>query len=74
MNNMTKFLAPEPVTAQQFIDGAIRTFEFDGEVAPEDTHEATLLADLAAAGIVTVVEDEPKPRPRKTDKPAEEQI
>lgn len=74
MSNVTKYNAPIKVTAEMNVGGKPVSVTFDGDVTPASVEEAALLADLAAIGVVKIAADEePKPRPRKTDKPDEEQ-
>ena len=75
MSNVTNYHAPIKVTSEINVGGKPTVITFEGDVTPANEAEAALLADLAALGVVKVATaEDPKPRPRKNDKPDEENI
>lgn len=52
MNSMTTYRAAAPVECQTMVGGQLVTYTWQGDVTPQDPTEASILADLAAAGVV----------------------
>lgn len=56
MDLVTSYNVQSSTVIETVVDGALRQFEFSGDVSPADGVEAALLADLVIAGLASAVD------------------